>query len=304
MKVFITGATGFLGSHLVTHFVNHTNHDVSIIKRLDSNVPFSKEIEEKIAVFTLKDDASNLVEIIKDAQPEVVIHLATHFLSGHEFSDITPLINANVTFGSKLCEAMVANDVKFLINTGTLWEYFKGDDQYDPVNFYAATKKAFEEMLQFYVNAKNLEAISLKFYDTYGPDDRRGKLFSYLKQCLAQGESIDFSAGEQTLDIVYIDDVVKAYEGAVEYILTRQDSVYEVIPIGSGKSVRLKDIVATFEEVTQKTLDIRWGAREYRPREVMHAQADIRKAQDKLKWSAQVSLKDGITQMLTKDKII
>jgi len=101
-----------------------------------------------------------------------------------------------------------------------------------------------------------------------------------------------------------VDDVVSAYMKAIEYIVKKENKDNEVFFVGSGKGKKLRDIVSTFEEAASKKLNINWGKRPYRFREVMMAQADIELIKEKLGWQPQLSLKDGIEKVLKDEGLI
>jgi nucleoside-diphosphate-sugar epimerase len=134
-----------------------------------------------ITVHEFDGASSTMDEIVKRSNPDVVFHLASLFLSQHRPENVEPLIQSNLLFSTQLVEAMVNNGCKLLVNTGTSWQHFE-DAHYSPVNLYAATKQAFEVILDYYVEAKGLALISLALFDTYGPGDPRPKLFSLLRK--------------------------------------------------------------------------------------------------------------------------
>jgi len=298
MKILVTGATGFIGSHLVSALVRQGKYSVSIIRRRGSNDAFPSDVDGQVKKYSLDEkDNSSIIKIVENDSPDIVIHLASLFLSSHTSDQIEPLIQSNITFSSKLLDAMVDHGIKYFINTGTLWEHYTNEADYNPVNLYAATKRAFEDVLQYYTRAYDLKACTLKFFDTYGPHDRRKKLFNVLKSGLDGKETLQFSPGEQELDLLYVDDAVNAYIKTIDYLKKKKERGHDIFFIGSGKSVRLKDVVATFEEIYDQKLKINWGGRPYRDREIMTAKADIKKAQDVLGWTPKVSLKEGLITM-------
>ena len=69
-------------------------------------------------------------------------------------------MSSNITFGTQLVEAMVANGCYQFVNTGTSWQHYE-NDEYNPVNLYAATKQAFEDILRYYVETSALRVITL-----------------------------------------------------------------------------------------------------------------------------------------------
>jgi hypothetical protein len=137
-----------------------------------------------------------------------------------------------------------------------------------PVNLYAATKQAFEDILSYYVDAHGLKVMTLALFDTYGPGDPRQKLVSLLWKTALSGQELAMSPGEQLIDIVYIDDVLDAFVVAAD-LLMEQSEGHLRYGISSGQPIRLIDLAKIFEEASGLTLPISWGGRPYRPREVM-----------------------------------
>src|SRR5262249_51804252 len=152
---------------------------------------------------------------------------------------------ANISLGTYLTEAMIKTGTEKLVNAGTYTQHYRGND-YSPVNLYAATKQAFQDILQFYVEAHGLQVVTLKLFDTYGPADQRTKLFHHLKQA-ARGQQLPMRPGHQLIDLVYIDDVVEALVLAAQRLLTHRCKGHEQYGVYSGNPVTLREIVGSFE---------------------------------------------------------
>jgi nucleoside-diphosphate-sugar epimerase len=262
----ITGATGFVGSHLVRRLVRD-GWQVHIVSRATSILSNTPEFSE-IICHVHDGSTESMVFCVAKAKPDVVFHLASLFLSEHEVKDIEPLIASNVLFGSQLLEAMKINEINCIINTGTSWQHYN-NEEYNPVCLYAATKQAFEAILEFYVQACGIKAITLKLFDTYGPDDPRPKLFNLLDKAVTSGIPLDMSLGEQLIDLVHIDDVIDAYLIAVKRLLAGEVSKQENYAVSSKNPISLKELVNLYAELTKQTILVNWGARPYRFREVM-----------------------------------
>jgi nucleoside-diphosphate-sugar epimerase len=232
----------------------------------------------------------NLVDIVQSSAPDVVFHLASLFIAEHKTAEVQPLIESNVLFGAQLLEAMATTSVTRIVNTGTAWQHYRSGS-YRPVCLYAATKQAFEDLMGYYIDGCGLKAITLKLFDTYGPNDRRPKLFSALRRAATQGIPMEMSPGEQLLDLVYIDDVIRAFLKAGERLRANLVQSSERYAVTSGKPIRLRDLVEVYEKVTGCKIDARWGARKYRAREVMEPWAGGTLLPG---WQPQVDLEDGI----------
>ena len=290
----VTGATGFVGSHLVRRLVKN-EWNVNVIVRPSSNLDQLLETRDAAIVHLHDGTMDGVNEILEQTQPDVVFHLASLVGSEHQSADVEPLILSNVLFGTQLAEAMVNTGCPCMVNVGTFWQHYRGES-YDPVNLYAATKQAFEDILQYYIQAKGLNVITLKLFDTYGPDDPRPKLFHFLKSLEDRGVPLDMSPGEQLVDFVFIDDVVEAFMLAAERLRTESFAGYERYVVSSGQPIRLKDLVELFSKITDKTIKVNWGGRAYREREVMVPWNAGRTLPG---WSVKIHLEDGIKKLLS-----
>jgi nucleoside-diphosphate-sugar epimerase len=188
---------------------------------------------------------------------------------------------------------MVRNNVYRLVNCGTLWQHYE-NRAYSPTSFYAATKQAFLCLLQFYTETTPLRVVDLALSDTYGPHDRRVRVFSLLFRAAAGGEPIPFSAGRQLVDPVYIDDVVAAFLEAGDRLREMPEGTCERYAVRSRHPLELRDLVATFAEVTGLAPNIAWGARPYRRREMMAAWTC---GTDLPGWRPQIDIREGIRRL-------
>ncbi|HYH04967.1 MAG TPA: NAD-dependent epimerase/dehydratase family protein [Bacillota bacterium] len=288
----ITGGTGYIGSNLARRLVQE-DWDVHLVVRANSSLELIEDFKKSITLHVYDGSTLSLIEILSKSTPEIVFHLASLFLAEHQSSDIVRLIESNILYGTQLLEAMKVNQVTKLINTGTSWQHYQNQD-YNPVCLYAATKQAFESMIDYYIKAYGFKAITLKLFDTYGPEDPRPKLFNLLKKVESQDTPLDMSPGEQLIDLVYIDDVVNAFLTAYLQLRRIQDSTHELYMVSSGNPIKLKDLVSIYEKVKGVKLKINWGGRPYRSREVM---VTWNYGVALPGWRKNVTLEQGLTQI-------
>lgn len=274
MRVLITGATGFIGKHLVNALLEQ-GHDVSLLVREASGPKAQTLWGTRVNVVSVGASAESVVKgfhrlVAEQRRPDVVFHLATYFVAEHTVADLDPLIDANLKFGLGVLEGMARTGVRALVNAGTAWQHdVSGANR--PVNLYAATKTAFEDLTRVYADIGQWSVIHLKLHDTYGPNDDRPKLIPKLMSLLKSGsrDALAMSPGEQKLDVVHVRDVVRAFALASERAQGHPNLGVESYAVSSGRPERLKDLVARLERVTGKALPVEWGARPYRAREVM-----------------------------------
>jgi len=288
----LTGGSGFIGSRLAIRLVRD-GWNVHMVTTPRSNRDQLQDIAADVTFHVHDGSSAGMSGIVAGVRPLVVFHLASLFLSEHSAEQVEPLIRSNVLFGSQLVEAMTANGVRLLVNTGTSWEHYCSKP-YSPVNLYAATKQAFESILQYYVEAKGLRTITLKLFDTYGPDDPRPKLFTLLRRIADEQKPLGMSPGEQMIDLVYIDDVVEAFVSSAERLLANAVEGHERYAVSSGTPLRLRDLVELYGRVTGRYLPIEWGGRPYRDREVM---VPWNSGTAVPGWQPKVGLEEGIRQM-------
>ena len=291
-RALVTGGTGFVGSRLVEGLAA-AGFDVHVLVRPGSSLKQLAPVQSKIECIEHDGSTGQLIKIVGQVRPAIVFHLASLFVAEHKSEQVTELIDSNVRFSAQLLEAMAVNGVTGLVNAGTSWQHF-GSAAYRPVCLYAATKQAFEAVLDFYVDAYRVRAITLKLFDTYGPDDPRPKLFSLLHSACSRNIKLDLSPGEQNIDMVYIDDVIDAFLQAAKRVLSGEVTNKEEYAVSSGRPLSLKRIVAIYGAVCGVELKVNWGARPYRAREVMNPW----NTGDPLPgWSPQVTLEEGIRRI-------
>lgn len=287
-RALVTGASGYIGSQLAARLVA-AGWEVHVLLRPGSSLAPLAAVRDAVTVHVAAGGTPGLIETVRAAAPDAVFHLAAAFVVQHRPEDVETLVQANLLFATQLLEAMAANGVRLLVNTGTAWQHF-GNRGYDPVNLYAATKQAFEAILAYYVNAHGLAAATLLLFDTYGPHDPRPKLVKALWNAARDGTRLAMSSGEQVLDMVYIDDVVDAFLAA-EAALRGQRGVQLRHGVSSGAPMRLKELVAAFEQATGARLDVGWGERPDRPRDVTRAWTGF---QPPPGWQPRVGFAEGL----------
>lgn len=292
-RILLTGATGFIGSAL-TRELAERGYGLSLIVRPSSDLDSIKSSRDRIKIFVYEETAESLYSIVESSAPDVVIHLAAFFTAEHKEHDIVPLINSNILLGTFLLDAVKKFNIRFFITTGTHQQH-NNREQYNPVNLYAATKHAFEAIAKYYLETCDLRMLTLKLVDTYGPFDRRPKVMSLLKRISSSGEELKMSPGEQEIGLVYIDDVVRAYQRGLEIVAAMQKGEHRSYVAAPRESLTLRQTASIFEEASGKKLNIRWGEKPYRQREMMKIWRGDPNILDEMDT---VDLHEGIRKML------
>lgn len=267
MKILVTGSNGFIGSHLCARL--RQGHEVFYLARPHN--PMQEPGANGKTFFFANNNIGALTLFLRQNQIEGIIHLASLYLQTHQEKDIPDLIQSNVYLGTAILEAASKAGVQWFINTGTIWQNYNVpdySDQYCPVNFYAATKQAFMDIAKYYTEATNIRICTLKLCDTYGPNDTRRKIYALFEENARTGELLKMSAGEQKMDILHIDDVVKGFVHLTEMMHNGEDLRDEYV-LSSGNQLTLRELAKKYEQNHNVHLNIEWGALPYRVREVM-----------------------------------
>lgn len=286
-RVLVTGATGFVGRHLVAALAA-SGSEVHVLARNSATVDGAS------ASHRIPADTENLVALFQQIEPAAVVHLAALFRGVHSTVDVVPLVRANVEFTAQVAEATVAAGASSLVYAGTAWQHYEGAS-YAPAALYAATKQAGQDILRYYADVGALSVVALKLFDTYGADDGRGKLLQLLTETDAEAE-LPLSPGDQLIDLLHIDDVVSAFMRALE--ISRERSGWHEFSLATGRAIPVRDLVKIVGEIRGQSLQPVFGARNYRPREMFEPWY----AGEPLPgWTPRIGLEDGVRSLLKKN---
>lgn len=288
MRILVTGATGFIGTNLTREL--RKNNDLFILGQFEGD-------PEKLGLpgIVMTDDIQRLADYIKANGIEGIIHLASLYLTVHTPDQVKDLVSSNVYFGTAVLEAAsLAGTVKWFLNTGSIWQnYNTKGTEYNPVNLYAATKQAFIDMAKYYSEVFGIKFCTLKLCDTYGPNDTRRKIFKLFKDYSESGEILKMSPGEQLIDLIYITDIIAGFTQLAELLASDTELAGEYV-LTSGRQIPLKELAQLFCKVSGRKLNIDWGGRPYRDREVMVPW----KGMPVPGWESKVKVEEGIKLFL------
>ena len=290
MNILVTGATGFIGTNLTQELKKQ--HNLYILGQFEGD-------PEKLGLpgIIMTDNIQRLADYIREYKIEGVIHLASLYLTTHTPEQIKELVTSNVYFGTAVLEASsLAGCVKWFLNTGSIWQNFNTKGmEYNPVNLYAATKQAFIDMAKYYCDVFDIKFCTLKLCDTYGPNDTRRKLFKLFKDYSESGEILKMSPGEQLIDLIYISDIIAGFTHLAELLASNTKLANEYV-LTSGRQIPLKELAQLFCKISGRKLNIEWGGRPYREREVMVPW----KGTPVPGWKAKIKVEEGIKLFLEK----
>ena len=301
MKILVTGAAGFIGSHLCKKLIGENAHIVAVDAFTDYYARGLKEnnIRPLLAHKNFELIAQDLLELDLNAilgDIDIVFHFAAQpgvrSSWGADFSIYT---KNNIDGTQRLLEAAKTSSIKKFIYASSSSVYgmspqlpMTETSTLHPYSPYGVTKLAAENLCHLYHKNYGTPCVSLRFFTVYGPGQRPDMAFhKFLKSIDDDKEITVFGDGQQTRDFTFIDDIINANLSSIE-----NGKAGETYNLGGGTQRKLADIFPVLEEICGKKVKIRnIGGQKG---DVRHTFADIQKAKDDLNYSPEVKLEEGL----------
>lgn len=292
MSILLTGATGFLGSHILKAILSKSNDKVLLLKRSFSNIWRIKDEIKDSCVAYFDIDKQDLCKISWSGI-DTIIHCATEY--GRSDSLCYKILETNLIFPIHLIELAIRNNVKTFINTDT---YFNKDNiAYNHLLGYSLSKKNLNLWLKHF--SKQIQVINLILEHIYGEFDNADKFVEKLIQDIAikQVKKVSLTYGEQKRDFVYVKDVVDTYMTAIKYGRNNHFR-YREFEVGTGNAIPIKDFCNLIKKISKSHTLIDYGAINYREDELMNSKADTLELNSLLDSTKFISPKEGIGRIL------
>ncbi len=301
MKIVVTGAAGFIGSHLSQRLARDGHEVVGIdafndyyspqLKR--QNAGHAQAAGARVVEADLND--ADLRPILQGAG--VVYHLAAQ--PGIDASvALETYVRHNITATHKLLEALPKVDAPLLVNVATSSVYgAHATDSEDtapkPTSYYGVTKLAAEQLVLAYHRDRGLPSCSLRLFSVYGPRERPDKLYPKLIRALCQDSEFPLFEGSErhARSFTFVGDVIDAL---ISLIGRRELVRGEIFNIGSDREHTTGEAIATVEQIFGKK--VRIAAKPRRPGDQARTSANIAKARRVLGYEPKTSLRAGLEQ--------
>jgi CDP-paratose synthetase len=283
--ILITGANGFLGSHLVRIFLSD-GYRVIIVKRPDSNLYRIKDLIDNLHIIEFNHLNTFFQEI---GCVDIVIHTAGNY--GRKGEKKEYINEANIKFPIYVSTIAEQFGTKIFINSDTALPSTQND--------YANSKSVFRKWGKHFSHKKNINFINIRLHNMYGKGDSLLQFSSYVLNAFIENKSnIALSMGEQKRDFIYISDVVDAYVTIINQLKIIGSGFIE-FDVGCGQAVTLREFIEIAKNLTNATTRLDFGKLPYRLNEVMFLEADILRLKS-LGWKNKFSLEEGIYQTIKK----
>lgn len=295
-KVLVTGATGFIGSHLTSRLVRE-GADVFILTRYKSIVKSIRLLDVWDKINVIEADIKNIDSLkqIQRAKPDIIFHLAAYNHVGDSFTHVNEALKTNCIGTANLLEAYDGYDRFVYVSTSEVYGYqqevpFQEDFQPQPISPYGIGKYAGELYCNMRMTMQDYPIVILRPFNTFGPyQSARAVIPEIIIKCL-KGESLLATEGIQTREFNYIDNQVDGFILAAQ----KEKAVGKIINVGSSEEISIKDLIMKIHTLTDSKSELKIGALDYRPTEIWRMYCDNSKARQILGWKPRVNFEAGL----------
>lgn len=297
-KILVTGATGFIGTHLVRRLANSGAHVLALSRRQSKLAGLELPIEVcRVSLLNFE----RLRRIIERFKPQKVVHLGSVVNLERSYHIAQKCIDVNMQGTLNLLEALRRTPPDIFIYVSTTEIYGSGKIPYReeqkecPPSPYAITKLAGEQFCQLYREVFGYPVCILRLSSCYGPGQGPERLIpSIILSCL-KAKPIQINARNQQRDFLYVEDAV---EGILRS-LVKKTAVGQLINMGAKKSYRFTDIAKKIKELTGSDIPIILGRGRDRPGEAGRWKCDNTKAKKLLGWEEHCRFDQGLLKTIS-----
>jgi len=284
-RILVTGANGFIGSHLSLRLCQE-GAEVHAVYR-------SQRPADPGDHHWWQADLADLAEvrrIIGKARPEIIFHLASHVKGAPDLEHVLPTFQSNLQSTVNLLAVAAESNCRRIVVTGSLAEPDAERGEIFPSAPYAAAKWASSGYARMFHALYKLPVVIARVFMVYGPGQKDlTKLIPYVTLSLLQGRTAKISSGQRLVDWIYVSDVVDGFVALAQ--APNVDGA--TVDLGSGVLISIRDIVQQLAAVVDCKATVEFGALPDRPLEPTRlsktAETFVR-----IGWRPQVSLRDGL----------
>jgi UDP-glucose 4-epimerase len=281
-RVLVTGASGFIGSHLCRR-LEALGAELHAVSRAKQRHNEDRQWWQADLV-----DSARMNEIVSTIKPDLIYHLASHVVGSRDLAAVLPTLQANLVSAVNLLTAAAETGCPRIVLAGSLEE--PQENNTIPSSPYAAAKWAASGYARMFHSLYGIQTIGLRIAMVYGPDQSdSSKLIPYVIQSLLRGEAPQLSSGRREVDWIYVEDLVDAMIASGN---CRDDGCLSA-EIGCGSSVSISAVADRLCQMINPAIRPILGAVSDRPSD-RSWKADITTAREQLEWQPRTQLEDGL----------
>ncbi len=293
MRLFITGASGFVGAATLSAALE-AGHEVAAPVRPGSPAPRLEDMEGRYRRLPLDlRDTANIAAAMAEFRPDAVLHLAWWGVANSARFDRRQVTD-NIETACALTEAAAASGAKAFVGVGSQGEYGADSTMAEdalprPTSLYGAAKVATLFLTRQLAEQAGLRHAWLRLFSVYGPGDNDAWLIPMLIGEMLGGRRPRTTLGTQYWDWLYVDDVARAILAVA--VTPAAEGVFN---LGSGRPVQVRSVIERIRDLAAPGMVLALGEISFRPDQVMHMQADISRLTAATGWTPRVGIEEGL----------
>jgi nucleoside-diphosphate-sugar epimerase len=301
-RVLVTGASGFIGSHLTRRLLAEGAEVHALTPAVSSVYPerllgMRNDIVLHEANIT---DRSAMDAVAKTVRPSIIFHLAAYTHVGKSWQRVDECVQTNVQGTVNLLQALEPIGYDRFINTGTSEIYgdidvpFREDAKVSPNSPYSVSKYAAERFCRMFRQGHGWPIVLVRPFNAYGPAQSPDRI---IPETIVRGlrkQELKTTSGRQTREFNYVEDLADGFVLAA----TVPGIEGEIFNLGGGEEIAIRDVVKTVLDVMGNPIAPAIGALPDRPTEIWRMFCDSTKARERLGWSPKHSLRDGLERTI------
>lgn len=297
-RVLVTGATGFIGSHLTRGLVGLGADVHALTSTVSSVYPVRLvDLRDRITLHGGNlNDSGAMAALVELARPEVVFHLGAYTHVGKSWARIDECIQTNVHGTVTLLQALERSDYRRFVYTSTSEVYgdipvpFREDAAVDPSSPYSVSKYSGERFCRMLNRGRSWPIVVVRPFNAYGPAQSPDRIIPEIIVKALRKERLAMTQGRQTREFNYVEDLVDGFVRAG----TVPGVEGEVFNIGGGEEVSIRDVARTILDLMGNPIQAEIGALPDRPTEIWSMRSDVAKARERLGIPPFRSLSEGL----------
>jgi nucleoside-diphosphate-sugar epimerase len=297
-RVLVTGASGFIGSHLCRRLLAEGAEVHALTSTVSSVYPARLlGIRESIRLHEASLDDRGAMQLLgAEVRPDYVFHLGAYTHVGKSWSRVDECIQVNVQGTVNLLMALEPHGFTRFVNTGTSEIYgdvevpFREDGPVHPVSPYSVSKYAAEEYCRLFADARSLPVVRVRPFNAYGPMQSPDRVIPEIISRAVQRQPLMMTQGTQTREFNFVEDLADGFVALA--VAPGVDG--ELFNLGCGREVSMRDVATMILSLMGDPIKPQFGALPERPIEIPRMYADVSKTRERVGWTSAISLEEGL----------
>jgi len=301
VPVLVTGATGFIGSHLTARLIDEGAEVHALTSTVSSVYP--QRLLPLRHNLTLHEgslaDRSAMDAVAAQVRPRLVFHLGAYTHVAKSWQRVDECVQVNVQGTVNLLQALAPYGFDKFVYTGTSEIYgdvdvpFTEEGPVNPISPYSVSKYAAESYCRMFFQGKGWPLVMVRPFNTYGPAQSPDRVIPEIIVRALRGQRLAMTDGRQTREFNFVSDIAAGFVAAA--LKGEPGRLYN---IGCGEEVSMRDLATMLLRLMGDPITPDFGALPERPTEIWHMYADSTRAQTELGWAPKVGLEEGLQRTI------